>query len=525
MNSSRFSPTNRLFWVFMAAALVLVAPIWLVSVVPTQDGPVHLAQADMIARFDWNGALSQPFSTFYEWNPRIEPNYSVYALLAGLIWITGDAFTAQSLYWTLFGVVYAGAAFWAARTETDRPLFPFVLLLPLAFGMFTHLGFLNYVLGFPAFLLFACLWRRFGADRNVRIFLLFAAVLFALALTHVSTLAAACLLMGASGLARAIAGIGSIDRKQIARRFAFDAIWSLAAALPALVLVGAFLTAYSSTHAVNAGYDILPDVRRFVTAGYLFSFTWWEVVALAPLIIAMAVGVIAALWRARWTDLTWPLFIILIVLVSLLDLKTARHVTLAERLAAFSWIGAALGLAGHQPEWRLTRILTIAAAFSLVAQSGLRALAYVAWSATLNPIIATGQAHPGQTFAGLNLGSRISRNFEWRVHPAVHLHQLAAIAARGVGMGSTLPSRRYFGYYPLRYVEAHDLLFAAPLWEWEPETTSLKAFRKANGGAPNVLIVTGEKGVDYRALAQFHGYGSCAPTQSTTHAILICIQR
>ncbi|HWS09952.1 MAG TPA: hypothetical protein VN362_19090, partial [Xanthobacteraceae bacterium] len=42
---------------FVALVLLLDGPVWLVNLVPTQDGPVHLAQSDLIARFGWGGAL------------------------------------------------------------------------------------------------------------------------------------------------------------------------------------------------------------------------------------------------------------------------------------------------------------------------------------------------------------------------------------------------------------------------------------------------------------------------------------
>ncbi len=45
---------------FVALVVLLDGPIWLVKLVPTQDGPVHLAQADLIARFGWGGALQEP---------------------------------------------------------------------------------------------------------------------------------------------------------------------------------------------------------------------------------------------------------------------------------------------------------------------------------------------------------------------------------------------------------------------------------------------------------------------------------
>jgi hypothetical protein len=48
----------------LAMTAILVAPLWLVAVVPVQDGYIHLAQSTMIARFGWGGALSGPAATF-----------------------------------------------------------------------------------------------------------------------------------------------------------------------------------------------------------------------------------------------------------------------------------------------------------------------------------------------------------------------------------------------------------------------------------------------------------------------------
>src|SRR3954468_10814266 len=81
---------------FAALALLLDGPDWLVKLVPTQDGPVHLAQADLIARFGWGGMLQEPAASFYQWNSRIEPNSAIYLLLAGLIRLTGNPLLANT---------------------------------------------------------------------------------------------------------------------------------------------------------------------------------------------------------------------------------------------------------------------------------------------------------------------------------------------------------------------------------------------------------------------------------------------
>ena len=100
----------------LALAVLLDGPIWLVKLVPTQDGPVHLAQADLIARFGWGGVLQEPAASFYQWNPRIEPNSAIYLLLAGLIRLTGDALIANSLFLSLYGLLWIGAAYTISRS-------------------------------------------------------------------------------------------------------------------------------------------------------------------------------------------------------------------------------------------------------------------------------------------------------------------------------------------------------------------------------------------------------------------------
>src|ERR1700710_456056 len=146
----------------LCAALVVLldGPLWLVKLVPTQDGPVHLAQADLIARFGWGGALQEPATSFYQWNPRIEPNSAIYLVLAGLIRLTGDPLIANTLFLNLYGLLWIAAAFAVCQAETERPALPILLLLPLAFGVFIHWGFYNYAFGVPLFLLFAAFRHR-----------------------------------------------------------------------------------------------------------------------------------------------------------------------------------------------------------------------------------------------------------------------------------------------------------------------------------------------------------------------------
>jgi hypothetical protein len=495
---------------FAALVLLLDGPVWLVKLVPTQDGPVHLAQADLIARFGWGGALQEPAASFYQWNPRIEPNSAIYLLLAGLIRLTGDALIANTLFLSLYGLLWIAAAFAVCRSGTERPMLPFLLLLPLAFSVFIHWGFYNYALGVPLFLLFAGFWRKARERRNAVTFMVTAALLLALCLTHITAVVAACLLLAADGLAGAIRTLDRSGIRAAARQLIVDGAWAAGAALPVLLITFSFLTAYQHIPGEAAGSEggLMQVVRRIVAATYLFSFTWWEVVVLAPLLAALAIAGGAALRRISSGDLTWPVFLGLVILLSLLNLKTGSA-SLSERLAPFTWIAVVMAIASRQPGPALVRTLCVAALAGLIGQTAIRSMAYKSWSTTLDSELAAGRDNPGETFASADLiAQRSSALFAWRVRPTLHAAQTAALAAHGAGLSSPLPSTRYFGYFPLQYVEARDFMRATLDWESEPDAASVAAFRKSNRGAPHILIVSSSDD-EGPALARTLGYGDC----------------
>jgi len=508
---------------FVALLVLLDGPIWLVKLVPTQDGPVHLAQADLIARFGWGGALAEPAASFYQWNPRIEPNSAIYLLLAGLIRLSGDALVANSLFLSLYGLLWIAAAYTVCRSETERPLLPMLLMLPLAFGVFIHWGFYNFALGVPLFLLFASFWRNLGGRRDAIAFIATGLFLAALYLTHITAVVAACLLLAADGTDRAIHTLERSGLAAAGRRLIIDGAWAAAAALPVLLLIASFLLAYQNIpgETANAEGGVTQILRRIAAATYLFSFSRWEVVALAPLLAALVIAGIAALRRISSGDLIWPVFFGLVVLLSLFNLKTGSAL-LSERLAPFSGIAIVLTIASRQIEPALVRTLCLAALAGLIGQTAMRAVAYKSWGPTLESELAAGRDNPGASFANADLiTQRDSARFAWRIRPTLHAAQTAALAARGVGLSSPLPSTRYFGYFPLQYVEAHDFMRATADWEAEPDASAMTKFRHSNRGAPHLLIVSSSDD-DGQAFAGKLGYRDCKASNNGAREIRVC---
>jgi hypothetical protein len=503
---------------FAALVVLLDGPVWLVNLVPTQDGPVHLAQSDLIARFGWGGTLSEPAASFYQWNPRIEPNFAIYAVIAGLIRLTGDALLANSIFLLLYGLVWVVAAFAIAHTESKKPALAILLLLPLAFGRFIHLGFYNYALGMPLFLLFAVCRRRLAGRHDVGALLATAVFLLALCMTHVTAAVVAGLLLAAEGLATAIGALRRSGPRTAARTFAIDGAWAFAAALPTLLLVGSFLIAYSGlTGEVPNRLQLIP---RLVGASYLFSFTWWEVVALAPLLGAVAIAGIATLRRFRSLDLLWPGFLFLVLALSALNLGTGAA-SLSERLAPYTWIAVVLMIASAPLNATPVRALGVTALIGLAGQTAIRAIAYKSWAPMLDSVYAAGRGHPGETFVNVDLTALQNTGLSWRLRPTLHANQIAALAAYGAGLSSPLPSKRYFGYFPLQYAEADDFMRAMPDWTLEQDAQSLSSFRAANHGAPQVLIVTAPAAGGLN-LASTIGFGDCQTNHIDARWLAVC---
>ena len=508
-----------------AALIVLLdGPVWLVKLVPTQDAPWHLALADLIARSGWGGALQEPAASFYQWNPRVEPNSTIYLLLAGLIRLTGDALIANTLFLSLYGLLWIASAFAVCRMETERPILPFLLLLPLAFGVAIHWGFYNYSLSVPLFLLFASFWYKVRERHSTIRFVATALFLVGLYLTHISALAAACLLLAADGLARAIRALDGSGIRAAGRQLLIDGVWAVAAALPVLLLATGFLIAYRDIPpgAVVPEGELVLNLRRLAAATYLFSFTLWEIVALAPVLVALLIAGVAALRRITSGDLMWPVFFALVVLVSLLNLKEGVA-SLSERLAPYSWIAVVMAIAGRQPGPVLVRALCLAALLGLIGQTAVRSVVYRSWSATLESEIAAGRENPGQTFVNADLTPvKSSALFALRVRPTLHAAQLAALAGHGVGLSTPMPSTRYFGYFPLQYIETRDFMRAMSDWETEPDdAASMAKFRDSNHGAPHVLIVS-SLGQEGAALARKLGYGDCTTSRGGGRELAVC---
>lgn len=183
-------------WLTLALSLcsvALAAPFLAGRYLPYLDLPQHVGAVAILA----NGDAAFRFAHYYSVDLATSPYLLPYIIAAALATLIGPVAAVHTLF-ALAAISLPWAAAWAAsRFERD----PWIGLLaaPFAFGAFAFMGFLNFVLSFPVFLLWIGWWRgavsgeRFGA-RGYVIGGLLSVILF---YGHVMTFGFA---MGACGL-------------------------------------------------------------------------------------------------------------------------------------------------------------------------------------------------------------------------------------------------------------------------------------------------------------------------------------
>lgn len=137
------------FWAIVCAYLL---PIWAFRYVPTQDGPSHVFNAQVLREY---GHSAAGYEDFFELRPDPLPNLTSHVLLAGLLYLF-PPLIAEKLLVSLYVLGFAAAfrSFLSAFGTAYRPLS--WLGLVFVYNRCFWLGFYNYCLGV------ALLWAILG---------------------------------------------------------------------------------------------------------------------------------------------------------------------------------------------------------------------------------------------------------------------------------------------------------------------------------------------------------------------------
>lgn len=282
---------DRALLAVAAVVLAQVALLWTFPFFPSQDGAVHVENANIVRQY--RAPDRALFRTFYEPNPHVEPNWIGHAALAVLLGVLPPAAAEKavlSAYVLLLplSVAYALGAF-------ARGAALVALVLPFTFNWALHMGFYNFCLGLPLLFFTWGFWLRHGArltlGRAVSLSLLALLLYFA----HVVPFALGLALIGASALwltlLEARRGGEAFRGRLVSRTVA-----TAHALAPALVLLATFLVRSGSARGGVA--DAPERWRALGRLSTLVSFDALEEPLARTVSVAFALLLAAGLWTA-----------------------------------------------------------------------------------------------------------------------------------------------------------------------------------------------------------------------------------
>jgi hypothetical protein len=158
---------QRQLVIFALLTVAYLTPIWAFPYLPTQDGPIHLANAIILKDYRKPGAR---YAEFFELRWELLPNWTTHLLLAGLMHVVPPLIAEKilaSLY--VIGFSWSFRYFLGAFGESTLRLAPVVFLF--LFNRCFLMGFYNYCLSLIFFWLVLgyCLRcrQRFGAAESL----------------------------------------------------------------------------------------------------------------------------------------------------------------------------------------------------------------------------------------------------------------------------------------------------------------------------------------------------------------------
>ena len=170
---------------FLALVIVHLLPIWLFPYFPTQDGPSHVYNAQVLAEY------SNPkyeFERYYQINWRPFPNWLSHALLAILLKLF-PALIAEKLFLSFYVILFPLAIlYFVNAVQPGRSLIALVVF-PFIYNYLFLMGFYNFAVSVPLFFLALGYWwknrEQMTRDKIIRLNVLIVLIYFAHLISYV----------------------------------------------------------------------------------------------------------------------------------------------------------------------------------------------------------------------------------------------------------------------------------------------------------------------------------------------------
>lgn len=268
--------------VFLGLVLISLVPIWAFTYFPSQDGPVHLENANIIVHYynDPGGI----WRDYYEVDPDILGTWLLDSVLAGLL-VIFPPLTAEKLFLSGYVILFMVAIRSALRTINHDSGFLALLALPFIYSFPFHMGFYNFCYSLPLLFLLLSYWlkhRQQFTCRRAAILGLLSIVLF---LSHKVSFVMAWTGITVLILCDTVAKVAGQGPGRSSRRMLLQT--NLIPALLVFFLVAILLALFLYPQGIEIAYNksILFRIETFLKPSSLISFDKSEkILALAVML-------------------------------------------------------------------------------------------------------------------------------------------------------------------------------------------------------------------------------------------------
>jgi hypothetical protein len=492
-----------LFTTLVIAHLFLV---WAFTYVPTQDGPTHLNNVEIIRD------LGQPNLTvlgeFYTLNYTLAPNWFDHAALLALTSLF-PMLLAEKIFLSGYVVLLPLAMRYALRALNPGAAWLTILGFPFIYNYLFHMGFYNFSYSLPMYFVVVGFALRHRNGFTWRNGVWLAALSLLLYFCHVVSLVMAYIAIAALVAAAIVAGLaqalrdGQSGRRAVCQAVQNCAAPAFAAALPVVGLSIGFLVQQGGLgHVFFVPRAILLD--RLVHLDALVSFDererWLSTAVVSLFCIASVYLLICRLPRRRVcrSDMLLPIAALYALLYLLAPYVAAGGGWVNDRLSLYPFFAVLLWF-GAQSFRRSACWLTAAAGLGITG--GLLAL-HLASYARLSPYLveytsAAALIEPNTTLLPLcfSFGQPAdSETLSTRVAPFVHTAGYIA-ASRGVVDLNNYEATA--SYFPTRFRPQLDPFKSIGVGRWEctPEAKSPRVefltYPQRTGGRVDYVLLWG----------------------------------
>jgi hypothetical protein len=150
---------NRENLLLLALILAHLIPLWVFKYFPSQDGPAHIENANIILDyFRPDGAI---FREYYIFNKNLEPTWPGHLVLASLMYIM-PIFIAEKIFLSGYVILLPLSIRSALSAVRSGSGFLTLLVFPFVYNYLLHMGFYSFSYSLPVFFFSMGYWMRYS---------------------------------------------------------------------------------------------------------------------------------------------------------------------------------------------------------------------------------------------------------------------------------------------------------------------------------------------------------------------------